>query len=85
VRPQLVLPSLLADNKESRRLPRFFVGPRPTPSLIPSDQSLALQRYALTAAGCDSIYTDTVSGSVTEVLSVAGGPIYPHHLRVHPC
>src|SRR3954449_4124983 len=30
------------------------------------DQTLALQRDALTAAGCEQLYTDTVSGSVTE-------------------
>src|SRR3954447_13282721 len=30
------------------------------------DQTLALQQDALTAAGCEHIYTDTVSGSVTE-------------------
>jgi len=30
------------------------------------DQTLALQQDALTAAGCEDIYTDTVSGSVTE-------------------
>src|SRR3954447_941155 len=30
------------------------------------DQTLALQQDALTAAGCQDIYTDTVSGSVTE-------------------
>ena len=29
------------------------------------DQTLALQHDALTAAGCEHIYTDTVSGSVT--------------------
>src|SRR3954465_637712 len=29
------------------------------------DQTLALQQDALTAAGCEHIYTDTVSGSVT--------------------
>src|SRR3954470_761042 len=29
------------------------------------DQTLALQRDALTAAGCEHLYTDTVSGSVT--------------------
>jgi DNA invertase Pin-like site-specific DNA recombinase len=30
------------------------------------DQTLALQQDALSAAGCQEIYTDTVSGSVTE-------------------
>ena len=30
------------------------------------DQSLALQQDALTVAGCEQLYTDTVSGSVTE-------------------
>jgi DNA invertase Pin-like site-specific DNA recombinase len=30
------------------------------------DQTLALQQDALTAAGCQDIYTDTVSGSVTD-------------------
>src|SRR3954467_9191855 len=30
------------------------------------DQTLALQQDALTAAGCEHIYTDTVSGSVTD-------------------
>jgi DNA invertase Pin-like site-specific DNA recombinase len=30
------------------------------------DQTLALQQDALTAAGCEHLYTDTVSGSVTE-------------------
>src|SRR3954469_16852982 len=30
------------------------------------DQTLALQQDALTAAGCEQLYTDTVSGSVTE-------------------
>ena len=30
------------------------------------DQTLALQQDALTQAGCEHIYTDTVSGSVTE-------------------
>jgi len=30
------------------------------------DQTLALQQDALSAAGCHEIYTDTVSGSVTE-------------------
>src|SRR3954447_11850561 len=30
------------------------------------DQTLALQQDALTAAGCGDIYTDTVSGSVTD-------------------
>src|SRR3954469_16767547 len=30
------------------------------------DQTLALQQDALTAAGCEQVYTDTVSGSVTE-------------------
>jgi DNA invertase Pin-like site-specific DNA recombinase len=29
------------------------------------DQTLALQQDALTSAGCDRLYTDTVSGSVT--------------------
>jgi DNA invertase Pin-like site-specific DNA recombinase len=29
------------------------------------DQTLALQQDALTAAGCEHIYTDTISGSVT--------------------
>src|SRR3954471_22643266 len=29
------------------------------------DQTLALQQDALTAAGCEHLYTDTVSGSVT--------------------
>jgi len=29
------------------------------------DQTLALQQDALTAAGCEQLYTDTVSGSVT--------------------
>src|SRR4051794_25918127 len=30
------------------------------------DQTFALQQDALTAAGCEQLYTDTVSGSVTE-------------------
>jgi DNA invertase Pin-like site-specific DNA recombinase len=30
------------------------------------DQTLALQQDALTAAGCEQLYTDTASGSVTE-------------------
>src|SRR4051812_30158059 len=30
------------------------------------DQTLALQQDALAAAGCEQVYTDTVSGSVTE-------------------
>src|SRR3982751_2470177 len=30
------------------------------------DQTLALQQDALTAAGCKQLYTDTISGSVTE-------------------
>src|SRR3954465_9141922 len=30
------------------------------------DQTLALQQDALNAAGCEHIYTDTVSGSVTD-------------------
>src|SRR5215212_11035550 len=30
------------------------------------DQTLALQQDALTATGCEHIYTDTVSGSVTD-------------------
>src|SRR4051794_35218412 len=30
------------------------------------DQTLALQQDALTAVGCEQLYTDTVSGSVTE-------------------
>src|SRR3954447_25650845 len=30
------------------------------------DQTLTLQQDALTAAGCEQLYTDTVSGSVTE-------------------
>jgi DNA invertase Pin-like site-specific DNA recombinase len=30
------------------------------------DQTLALQQDALTVAGCEQLYTDTVSGSVTE-------------------
>jgi DNA invertase Pin-like site-specific DNA recombinase len=30
------------------------------------DQTLALQQDALTAAGCEHIYTDTASGSLTE-------------------
>jgi DNA invertase Pin-like site-specific DNA recombinase len=30
------------------------------------DQTLALQQDALTAAGCEQLYTDTMSGSVTE-------------------
>ena len=30
------------------------------------DQTLALQQDGLTAAGCEQLYTDTVSGSVTE-------------------
>src|SRR3954452_23024058 len=30
------------------------------------DQSLALQQDALTHAGCEQLYTDTVSGSVTD-------------------
>jgi DNA invertase Pin-like site-specific DNA recombinase len=30
------------------------------------DQTLALQQDALRAAGCEQLYTDTVSGSVTE-------------------
>jgi DNA invertase Pin-like site-specific DNA recombinase len=30
------------------------------------DQTLALQQDALTQAGCEPLYTDTVSGSVTE-------------------
>src|SRR5215213_7081551 len=30
------------------------------------DQTLALQQDALTAAGCAELYTDTVSGSVTD-------------------
>jgi DNA invertase Pin-like site-specific DNA recombinase len=30
------------------------------------DQTLALQQDALTATGCEQLYTDTVSGSVTE-------------------
>ena len=30
------------------------------------DQTLALQRDALTVAGCEQLYTDTVSGSLTE-------------------
>jgi DNA invertase Pin-like site-specific DNA recombinase len=30
------------------------------------DQTLHLQQDALTAAGCEQLYTDTVSGSVTE-------------------
>jgi DNA invertase Pin-like site-specific DNA recombinase len=30
------------------------------------DQTLALQQDALTAAGCEHLYTDTVSGSVTD-------------------
>src|SRR3954453_8696043 len=30
------------------------------------DQTLALQQDALTAAGCEQLYTDTISGSVTE-------------------
>jgi DNA invertase Pin-like site-specific DNA recombinase len=30
------------------------------------DQTLALQQDALTVAGCQELYTDTVSGSVTE-------------------
>jgi DNA invertase Pin-like site-specific DNA recombinase len=30
------------------------------------DQTLALQQDALQAAGCEQLYTDTVSGSVTE-------------------
>src|SRR3954452_2390630 len=30
------------------------------------DQTLALQQDALSAAGCEQLYTDTVSGSVTE-------------------
>jgi DNA invertase Pin-like site-specific DNA recombinase len=29
------------------------------------DQTLALQQDALRAAGCEQLYTDTVSGSVT--------------------
>src|SRR3954466_4935110 len=29
------------------------------------DQTLALQQDALTATGCEQLYTDTVSGSVT--------------------
>jgi len=31
-----------------------------------TDQTLALQQDALSAAGCEHIYTDTVSGSVTD-------------------
>jgi DNA invertase Pin-like site-specific DNA recombinase len=30
------------------------------------DQTLALQQDALTAAGCEQLYTDTVSGAVME-------------------
>src|SRR5687768_13105990 len=30
------------------------------------DQTFGLQQDALTAAGCEQLYTDTVSGSVTE-------------------
>src|SRR3954449_10124258 len=30
------------------------------------DQTLALQQDALTSAGCEQLYTDTVSGSVTD-------------------
>src|SRR3954463_10991018 len=30
------------------------------------DQTLALQQDALTAAGCEQLYTDTASGSVTD-------------------
>src|SRR5688500_15261587 len=30
------------------------------------DQTLALQQVVLTAAGCEQLYTDTASGSVTE-------------------
>src|SRR3954464_6662908 len=30
------------------------------------DQTLALQQDALTAAGCEQLYTDTISGSVTD-------------------
>ena len=35
------------------------------------DQTLALQQDALTAAGCADIYTDTVSGSVTDRLGLS--------------
>src|SRR3954447_9949320 len=34
------------------------------------EQTLALQQDALTAAGCEALYTDTVSGSVTERLGL---------------
>src|SRR3954464_15193176 len=42
------------------------------------DQTLALQQDALQAAGCEQLYTDTVSGSVTERLGLTQAP---SHLR----
>jgi DNA invertase Pin-like site-specific DNA recombinase len=35
------------------------------------DQTLALQQDALTAAGCEQLYTDTISGSVTDRLGLS--------------
>src|SRR5215210_3547800 len=35
------------------------------------DQTLALQQDALTAAGCEQLYTDTISGSVTDGLGLS--------------
>src|SRR3954454_4133382 len=41
----------------------MLIGSAPVSTL---DQTLALQQDALRAAGCEQLYTDTVSGSVTE-------------------
>ena len=35
------------------------------------DQTFALQQDALTAAGCEQLYTDTISGSVTDRLGLS--------------